>query len=189
MMKRDAWLKILADNVAQDQVVVAAYSTAFDWIAIRPSPFNYISSGAMGLTSSHALGFALAWPDRKIILLDGDGSLLMNLGCLVTIAGAAPDNLVHFVSENGVYEANGSHVIPGKDRVNFAGMAENAGYSSCHEFSRVTDFQEKLPGILSTKGPVFVTMKCERGEAYPRDYSQMHGSEVRKKFAEAVVNF
>lgn len=189
MIKRDSWLKILADNIAQDQVVVAAYSTAFDWIAIRPSAFNYISSGAMGLTSSHALGFALAWPDRKIILLDGDGSLLMNLGSLVTIAGAAPENLVHFVSENGVYEANGSHSIPGKDRVNFAGMAENAGYGSCHAFSDVSDFQENLPHILSEKGPVFVTMKCERGESYPRDYSQMHGIDVRKKFAEAVINF
>tara|TARA_R110002072_G_scaffold1083_42_gene8920 strand:- start:8785 stop:9354 length:570 start_codon:yes stop_codon:yes gene_type:complete len=189
MMKRDSWLRILADNVAQDQVVVAAYSTAFDWIAIRPSAFNYISSGAMGLTSSHALGFALAWPDRKIILLDGDGSLLMNLGSLVTIADAAPENLVHFVSENGVYEANGSHVIPGKDKVNFAGMAENAGYARCLEFSEETDFQEELPAILNTKGPVFVTMKCERGEAYPRDYSQMHGPAVRQRFAEAVADF
>ena len=107
MIKRDECLKSLASRIAEEEIVVAAYTTAFEWIAIRPSPLNFISSGAMGLTSSHALGFALAWPDRRIILLDGDGSLLMNLGCLVTNANTAPKNLVHFVFENGTYEANG----------------------------------------------------------------------------------
>ena len=97
MIKRDQYLKSLVQRIAEDEIVVAAYTTAFDLVALRPSPYNYISSGAMGLTSSHALGFALAWPDRRIILLDGDGSLLMNLGCLVTTANAAPKNLIHFV--------------------------------------------------------------------------------------------
>ena len=100
MIKRDECLKLLAPKIADDEIVVAAFTTAFEWIAIRPSPLNFISSGAMGLTSSHALGFALAWPDRRIILLDGDGSLLMNLGCLVTNANTAPKNLIHFVFEN-----------------------------------------------------------------------------------------
>src|SRR5690606_27955926 len=109
-------------------IVVAAYTAAFDWIALRPSPFNYIASGAMGLTSSHALGFAIGMPERRIILLDGDGSLLMNLGALVTIADAEPKNLVHFLCRNGTYEANGSHPIPGRGRVDFAGMARAAGY-------------------------------------------------------------
>ena len=65
MIKRDECLKLLASKIADDEIVVAAYTTAFEWIAIRPSPLNFISSGAMGLTSSHALGFALAWPDRR----------------------------------------------------------------------------------------------------------------------------
>ena len=93
MMKRDECLKVLAGRLPEDQIVVAAYTTAFEWIAIRPNPLNYISSGAMGLTAPHALGFALGMPDRRIVLLDGDGSLLMNLGCLVTIAEAAPTSL------------------------------------------------------------------------------------------------
>src|SRR6516225_8634546 len=58
-----------------------------------------------------ALGLALGRPDKRIICLQGDGSLLMNLGCLVTIAAAAPKNLVHMVVQNGTYEANGSHPI------------------------------------------------------------------------------
>ncbi len=107
MIKRDECLKLLASKIADDEIVVAAYTTAFEWIAIRPSPLNFISSGAMGLTSSHALGFALAWPDRRIILLDGDGSLLMNLGCLVTNANAAPKNLIHLVFDNKIHDSTG----------------------------------------------------------------------------------
>ena len=189
MMKRDEMLKALAGKITGDPIVVAAYSTAFDWIAIRPSPLNYISSGAMGMTSSHALGFALAWPDRKVILLDGDGSLLMNLGSLVTIAEAAPKNLVHCVAENGVYEANGSHAIPGRNKVSFAGMAQNAGYRSTHEFSDLAAFDQQIGDVLDGEGPVFVTLKCERGETYPKDYGLMHGPKIREEFARAVKDF
>ena len=86
MMKRDDCLKALARHVTDADIVLPVYSTAFDWIEIRPHPLNYLSHGAMGLASSHALGLALGRPDRRVIVLDGDGSLLMNLGSLVTIA-------------------------------------------------------------------------------------------------------
>src|SRR5476649_1270187 len=103
-MKRDACLKVLARHRG-DAVVVATYQAAFDWMRIAPHALNYVSIGAMGQASSHALGLALGRPDRRVIVLDGDGSLLMNLGTLVTIAAAAPRNLLHFVCENGVYES------------------------------------------------------------------------------------
>ncbi|MGB0576317.1 MAG: thiamine pyrophosphate-dependent enzyme [Alphaproteobacteria bacterium] len=189
MIKRDECLKSLVSKIANDEIVVAAYTTAFELDAIRPSPYNFISSGAMGLTSSHALGFALAWPNRRIILLDGDGSLLMNLGSLVTNANAAPKNLIHFVFENGTYEANGGHPIPGQDSVNFAGMADSAGYNNCHEIFDIAGFESSIGSILQEEGPTFVTLKCETGEKYPQDYRYMHSAEIRKKFAEAVKDF
>jgi len=63
--------------------------SAHSWNAINDRPLNHYSFGAMGLASSHGLGLALGLPSRRIIVLDGDGSLLMNLGSLVTIAAAA----------------------------------------------------------------------------------------------------
>ena len=186
MMKRDECLKILAGRLPEDQIVVAAYTTAFDWIAIRPNPLNYISSGAMGLTAPHALGFALGMPDRRIILLDGDGSLLMNLGSLVTIAEAAPRNLIHCVCENGTYEANGGHPIPAKDKVDFSGMARAAGYAACHTFSELGEFETGIGSVLQEEGPVFVTLKFEPGEEYPKDYRLMHGPQIRREFAAAL---
>src|SRR6476660_7620498 len=114
MMIRDEALRAIARHVTDLDIVLPAYSTAFDWLDIRPSPLNYTAHGAMGLGSSHGLGLALGRPDRRVIVLDGDGSLLMNLGTLVTSAAAAPKNLFHFVCENGTYEANGGHPTPNR---------------------------------------------------------------------------
>ncbi len=94
MMKRDECFRILARHIS-DEAVVATYSSAVDWVAITPRVLNYTSIGAMGLDSSHGLGLALGRPDKRVVVLQGDGSLLMNLGSLVTIAEVAPKNLVH----------------------------------------------------------------------------------------------
>jgi phosphonopyruvate decarboxylase len=179
MMKRDEVIKSLTGRLPDDQIVVAAYTAAFDLIALRPNPLNYISSGAMGLTAPHALGFALGMPDRRIILLDGDGSLLI-------IANAAPRNLIHFVCQNGTYEANGGHPIPGQGRVDFAAMAKGAGYASTHELSDLADFNDRIDAILAAPGPVFVDLKMVPGEAHPKDYKIMHGPEIREEFRAAL---
>ncbi len=119
MIDRKKALELLAERIT-DQIVVSTYSTASDWLTIIDRPLNYFSSGAMGLASSHGLGLALARPERRIIVLDGDGSLLMNLPTLVTIGRVAPRNFTHLVFNNGTYEANGGHPIPNPD-VDFEG--------------------------------------------------------------------
>ncbi len=80
-------------------------------------------SGAMSKASSLGLGLALAQPDRKVFILDGDGSLLMNLGALVTLANKAPKNLYHFLFNNGVYAVTGGHHIPGEGKSDWEGMS------------------------------------------------------------------
>ena len=117
----------------------------------------------MGQGSSHGLGFAIGVPERRVWVLDGDGSLLMNLGTLVTIAEAAPENLIHFVFENGTYEANGAHPIPGAGAMSFAGVATAAGILNVHEFSELDALREALPEILTSPGPTFVDLKVVRG--------------------------
>ena len=132
MIKRDDALHVLHEFVNQDDLVVAVYQTCFDWLALHPRDLNYVSVGAMGQASSHALGLAIGSPERQIIVLDGDGSLLMNLGSLVTIGEIQPAQFLHLVFENGVYEVNGDHPIPGQGRVDFASIAKSAGYCSAH---------------------------------------------------------
>jgi phosphonopyruvate decarboxylase len=184
-MQRDECLRVLARHVADD-IVVPVFTTAFEWIAIRKHPLNYIMVGAMGLGSSHALGLALGRPDKRVIVLDGDGSLLMNLGSLVTVGAAAPKNLVHFVVENGTYEANGAHPIPGRDRVDFAGLAKAAGYHATVAFSDLAIFEKDVATLIAQPGPVFATLRVEPGPSPEFDYAHMHGPAVRQAFKAAL---
>jgi sulfopyruvate decarboxylase subunit beta len=179
MMKSEDCLKALARHVDAGDIVLPVYSTAFDWLSIRPSPLNYLAHGAMGLASSHGLGLALGRPDKRVIVLDGDGSLLMNLGGLVTVAEAAPRNFIHFVCENGTYEANGGHPIPNRGRVDFAGFARAAGYRSVHTFSDLQIFKQQVGAVLAEEGPVFIDVKVIPSGPQARDYSRLHGAAVR----------
>ena len=151
MIVRDECIRLLAAHHT-DEIVVPLYQAAFEWHAIKPWPLTWYAFGAMGQGSSHGLGFAIGAPERRVWVLDGDGSLLMNLGTLVTIAEAAPENLVHFVFENGTYEANGAHPIPGAGVVSFAGIARAAGIPNVHELSDLDALAEALPGILTAPG-------------------------------------
>jgi sulfopyruvate decarboxylase subunit beta len=187
MMKADECLRVLARHVSEQDIVVPVYTSAFDWIAIRPHPLNYLAHGAMGLASSHALGLALGRPDLRVIVIDGDGSLLMNLGSLVSIAEAGPRNLIHFVCENGTYEANGGHPIPNRDRVDFAGFAQAAGYCSTHAFSELNIFAQQVGAVLAEPGPVFATLKVTPTGPQKRDYTLLHGPAARAATKAALL--
>src|SRR3954447_24715406 len=115
--------------------------------------------GAMGSASSIALGIALAQPQKKVIVMDGDGSLLMQLGSLVTIAGAAPENLYHFVFENGVYATSGGQPLPAEGRLDFEMLARGAGFAHAARFDDASAFRAALPELLNRRGPVFVTLQ------------------------------
>ncbi len=184
-MKRDEALQVLARHYP-DGIVVPVYQTAFDWMAIRPHPLNYLGVGAMGQASSHALGLALGCPDQTVVVLDGDGSLLMNLGTLVTIAQARPHNLIHFVSFNGIYEVNGEYPLPGGQALDFCGFARAAGYRRTYAFSSTEDLDHRLHEVFEGDGPVFVTLEVEAGVAYPRDFSLIHSAELRRRFRDAL---
>jgi sulfopyruvate decarboxylase subunit beta len=184
MMKRDQAFRALARHVT-DEVVVTTYSSAVDWLELGERTLNYFSVGAMGLDSSHALGLALGRPDKRIVCLQGDGSFLMNLGCLVTIAAAAPKNLVHIVVQNGSYEANGSHPIPKTD-ADFAGMARAAGYRHVHDFADLANFEQQAGHVLELEGPVFATLHVERSKPLTYDYPKLYDAARRKALKAAL---
>ena len=185
MMKRDDCFRTLARHLT-DEIVIPVYSSAFDWLELAPRALNYFSFGAMGLGSSQALGFALGQPRRRVIVLDGDGSLLMNLGTLVTIGAAAPGNLVHFVCRNGTYEANGGHPIP-QPTVDFNGLAAAAGYRQLHAFSELADFAARVPEVLRQEGPVFAALHIEKGALAPEfNYRRLDDPARRVAFKAAL---
>ncbi len=184
-MRRDHALEILKNHIT-DEIVVAVYQTCFDWMVINPRDLNYVSTGAMGQASSHGLGLALSRPDKSVVVFDGDGSLLMNLGSLVTVGHASPENYHHFVFVNGVYEVNGAHPVPGEHRTDFAAIALAAGYRHSEKFSDLDGFTANIGKFLARPGPAMAVMYIEPGESYPRDYEYIHGEDVRRLFKSAL---
>jgi thiamine pyrophosphate-dependent acetolactate synthase large subunit-like protein len=184
MMNRKIALERLK-MLINDEIVVATYSTASDWIEIFDRPLNFFSFGAMGLASSHGLGLALARPERKVLVLDGDGSLLMNLGTLVTISAAAPKNLIHMVWKNGSYEANGGHPVP-HQQVDFAAMACAAGIASVYRANDPESFESAVRHALSVDGPAYIEVEIEQGPLGPRSYKEMYKASRRQRLHEAL---
>ena len=118
-------------------------------------------SGAMGKASSVGLGVALAQPDKKVLILDGDGSLLMNLGSLVTLSNKSPKNLYHFLFNNNVYAVTGGQPIPGAEVSDWEGMAKAAGYAKVFSFDNLEDLTTGLDEVFESEGPVFVHLRVE----------------------------
>jgi sulfopyruvate decarboxylase subunit beta len=142
-----------------DDIVVTTMGTAREWMAMGSHPLDFVFvPGCMGHATSLGLGLALARPDRRVMVLNGDGSMLMNLGSLVSITAAAPANLAVIVYDNGVYEVTGAQPTPAGDRVDFAAVARACGFQSVSRYSRLNDWTENLPRILSTPGPTFTTL-------------------------------
>jgi sulfopyruvate decarboxylase subunit beta len=144
-----------------DAIVVPTMTTVEPWHELSPSDLNISCIGFMGGASSLGLGLALARPERKVLVLDGDGSLCMQLGTLATIAGTAPANLYHFVFKNGVYQVSGGQPIPAADRIDFALMARGAGYPAVYSFDDLEELRVRLPEVLAARGPVLVQLVTE----------------------------
>ena len=141
-------------------VVVATMTAHYEWPQVSTNPgLDLLFSRAMGKASSVGLGLALARPDKKVIVLDGDGSLLMNLGSLVTIANMAPPNLIHFVFENDVYRISGGQPIPHAGEISFIGFATAAGYANVHEFKDLESLESNIETVMNQAGPTFVCLK------------------------------
>jgi phosphonopyruvate decarboxylase len=179
-----------------DAITIATEQAIGAWRAAVAEPANEIADhldivGCMGSASTIGLGIALARPERKVIVVDGDGSLLMQLGSLVTIAGAAPANLYHFVFENGVYETSGSQPLPAEGRFNLCEMARAAGYAHSVQFEDAGAFSAALAGLLHWPGPVFVSVRTEPEDGFLRRSSagtrldiQMHA--LRERLARGL---
>lgn len=143
-----------------DAVVVSTMMTAREWPRVTTNEtLDLPLTGCMGKASNLGLGIALAQPEKKVIVLDGDGSLLMNLGALVTIANARPSNFVHCVFENGIYEITGGQPVPGEGTLNFATIARGAGYPNVYELNDEATFEAQLDEALSKPGPTFVMLR------------------------------
>ena len=144
----------------ENSIVIVTGTSGRRWRDISSNEKRDLSfQGAMGQTNSAALGFALSQPDEKVVLFDSEGSLLMNMGILATIAGKKPKNFFHFLMDNECYATTGGQPVPNAQEINYAGMAKQAGYAAAYEFDNLEDFSTNVGRIMNETGPVFVAIK------------------------------
>jgi sulfopyruvate decarboxylase subunit beta len=156
---------VVRDVRRGDEIVVTTMGVSREWMRLGAGPldFTYVPS-AMGHASSLGLGLALARPDRRVIVCNGDGSMLMNLGSLVSITAAAPRNLALLVYDNGVYEVTGAQLTPASPSaragrtVDFAALARAAGFDAVHRFGDAETWRREARTVLDAPGPVFVAL-------------------------------
>ncbi len=160
-------LAVLRDQ-RRDEIVVTTMGSAREWPRLSQHllDFHYIPS-AMGHAPMLALGLALAQPAREVIAFNGDGCMLMSLGCLVTIVASRAKNLTLIVLENGVYEVTGGQETAAAGaHVDFAAMARAAGFASVVEFDELDRWRAGAAAALSAPGPRFVLLKVARVSDY-----------------------
>ena len=167
MMTKDELMAPLA-RARGDAVVVTTMAAVRAWARHSSSEFDFASAdSAMGHAADLALGLALARPERKVICLNGDGSMLMTLGTLVTIIESGARNLVLFVLENRTYEITGNQIVPGAGMVDFAALARGAGFKRTHVFTTADDCNAHLAEALAGDGPVLVVAHVAPGDDGP----------------------
>jgi thiamine pyrophosphate-dependent acetolactate synthase large subunit-like protein len=156
---RDA-LEVLAENRRQ-QIVITTMSPITDWHQLSDTAldFAYIPS-AMGQAPALGLGLALAQPNRGVIVVNGDGCMLMNLGCLVTIA-QQPANLFLIIIDNGQYEVTGGQPTAGAGHTDFAGLARSSGIQRVYSFEKLDEWRTGAAETLSGPGPVVIWLKVQ----------------------------
>jgi sulfopyruvate decarboxylase subunit beta len=161
-MKRIDCLKAIAGKTGDALVVGSAGGATVEWYDLNPREGNF-RSRTLGLASSIGLGIALGLPHRKVIVLDGDGSLLMNLCGLSTAAWSAPRNLIHIVFDNGVYESSGSSPSATSGPTDLVAVAKAAGFPRALWVTDVDHFARTVLDALVGNELTFIGVKVEHG--------------------------
>ena len=149
-----------------DAVVITTMGAAREWQTLEPHPKDFVyMPSSMGQGPPLGLGIAIAQPDQRVIVVNGDGCTLMNLGCLVTVAAQAPKNFTLVVVDNGVYEVTGGQATIGHPTkradgqpLNFADLAHAAGFTEVYEFDDAESFRFGHE-TLHEPGPVCIVIK------------------------------
>lgn len=151
-----------------DELVVAGLGNpSYDLFNAGDRPEHLYLWGGMGLAPSIGLGVALATPHRRVIAMEGDGGVLMNLGALASIGRLAPTNLAVVVWDNGVFDLTGGQTTAtGHGRTDLARVAQACGVAVTLTVTTEDEFSAALPTILTARGPVVVVV--ETGPT-PRD--------------------
>ena len=158
--------KRLVAQLKRDEAVIGGIGNAnFDLWASGQRPQNFYMLGSMGLAIPIALGVAIAQPRRHVIALEGDGSLLMQLGCLATVAERAPKNLTIVVWDNGIYQITGSQPTASAAANDLVAVARGAGIVNSAWAFDEADFDRLAASALKGEGVSLIAARIDNKSA------------------------
>jgi thiamine pyrophosphate-dependent acetolactate synthase large subunit-like protein len=183
-MRRIELMRRLAPMLHDEAVIGGIGNTNFDLYAAGHRPQNFYMLGSMGLAFPIALGVALAQPQRRVIGIEGDGSLLMNLGCLATIATVAPANLTLIVMDNASYQITGGQPTASAGFTDLVAVARASGIARSDWAQGPDDFVRLVEEGLRGGGPSLIGARIDDAPAAgqpARDPAQ-----IRDRFMQAL---
>ena len=183
---REDYYRALADSLPAETLVVTALGNAsYLWAAVRDAPENFYLEDAMGLALPLALGLAVAQPDRKVVVVEGDGGLLMHMGGLVTVGAVAPKNLTILLIQNGVHAASGGQALTNAD-LDFADLGRAMCMKHAENIGSVDAFQSALVSAIESDGPSLLALATEPDLDAVTPPVMLDPVATKRRFVEAV---
>jgi thiamine pyrophosphate-dependent acetolactate synthase large subunit-like protein len=161
MNRFDLTSRLVARLKNEEAVIGGIGNTNFDLWAAGHRPQNFYMLGSMGLAFPIALGVALAQPERRVFALEGDGSLLMQLGCLSTIATLKPKNLTMILMDNGIYQITGAQPTPAAATSDLIAIAIGCGLTNSAWAADEADFERLIDQSQSAFGPSLIGVRID----------------------------
>lgn len=185
VMNRFDLTKRLVGRLKHEEAVIGGIgNTNFDLWAAGRRPQNFYMLGSMGLAIPIAVGVALAQPSRPVIALEGDGSLLMQLGCLTTVAALAQRNLTIVVMDNGIYQITGAQPTAAAQRADLVAIAQGCGIARSAWAADEEDFERLVDQALAEGGPTLIAARIDEKPAVAT--TERDPVQIRERFMQGI---
>ena len=182
MLRAEA-VRHLMDAVTNELVVVCNGMIGREAFTAKDREANFYMIGSMGLALSIGLGVAMVKPKRRVVVLDGDGNVLMGMGVLASVGAAAPKNLLHVVLDNEAHGSTGDQkTISGQVRLEDVAKAAGYKFAARVDAARLA---AELPGFLKREGPAMLLVKVDKGNMHGIARVSHEPPEIAARFAKA----
>jgi len=184
MDRREA-VKAILDKRGDALVVTGLGSSCYD-CGVHDDPKNFYLWGAMGGAAMTGLGLALAQPGRRVVVITGDGEMLMGLGALATIGARRPANLSIVVLDNEHYAETGMQTTHTRHGVSLSGMAKAANFAVAETVYTLQELAGGIAALYGTNGPVLLDLKIST-RRYPMSIRMRDGVHLKNRFREHLL--
>ena len=184
-MKRCEAIEVIVQSLRGDEFIVSSTGMiSRELFTIKDSPQNFYTLGSMGLASSIGLGLALSLPGRRIVVIEGDGSVLMSMGSMATIGHFTPENLIHIVLDNKAHDSTGSQPTV-SDTVKLEEVAYATGYRLAQRIISEDQLREVMRESF-LQCPAFLLVKVEKGGIENIQRVSHSPEEIKRRFMETI---